>query len=156
MDIFGFLDGASPWWWVAGAFALGIVEVLTFSFFLIWPGLAALSVAAVLWMFPETSGAGQLVWFAVLSVVYTFIGRRMVMSRPTPAEQSGLNNRALHMVGRTLELADDLTPGAVSTFEIDGIRWRGRLEEGAATARAGQTVQVTDTDGMLLLLARRL
>ena len=39
VDLFAFLDGASPWWWVAFAAALGAVEMLTFTYFVLWLAL---------------------------------------------------------------------------------------------------------------------
>ena len=153
MDLFGFLDGASAWWWVALALALGIVEVLTLTFFLIWPALAALAVAAGLWMVPDMSGTTQVLIFAVLSAVATLAGRQWVLSRKPASEDPALNNRAAQLVGRRAVLIDDLSGDALGSVEVDGIRWRARLSDGAGRASSGQRLQVTGAQGMVLVLA---
>ncbi|MEM1152308.1 MAG: hypothetical protein AAGI03_17475 [Pseudomonadota bacterium] len=104
MDVFSFMDGASPWWWVALALALGTVEVLTFSFFLIWPGLAALAVAIALWIFPDMSGSAQMLSFALLSAILTLGGRQWVLSKKPRSDNPGLNNRASALIGRRATL----------------------------------------------------
>lgn len=153
MDVFDFLNGISPWWWVAAALALGTIEILTFSFFLIWPALAAFFVAIFLWIFPESSGATQILIFAVLSAVLTLIGRQWVMSRKPTSENPGLNNRASALIGRNAVLIEDLSGTALGNVEVDGIRWRARLESDGETAATGTSLRITSTEGMVLILS---
>ncbi len=144
-----FLNGISPWWWVAFAVALGAVEMLTFTFFLIWLSLAAFGTALVLAFAPALSGVAQLGVFAVLAVVTTIAGRVWQMNRKAVRRDiPGLNRRSEQVIGRTAK--------ALAAFEddegtviVDGIRWRARLVNG--TAQAGQTVTIIDADGMLLI-----
>ena len=97
-DIFQFLSGISPWWWVAIALALAIVEVLTFSFFLIWPALAALAVAVLMWIMPDMSGSAQLLWFAIMAVVFTVAGRQLVFLRKPTSDNPSLNKLLFSMM----------------------------------------------------------
>ena len=71
--LFGFLDGASPWWWVAFALTLGAFELMTFSYFLLWLALAALATGGALWLGPEMRGMLQVALFAFLSMALTAI-----------------------------------------------------------------------------------
>ena len=80
MQILEFLNGISPWYWVAFALALGALEMATFSFFLIWPALASLIVAILLAASPELSPAVQVSVFAIGAIFLTFAGRFMVMA----------------------------------------------------------------------------
>lgn len=153
MEIFAFLDGISPWWWIAGALALAIIEVLTFSFFLIWPGLAALGVGLVMFVVPDLSGTWQVLLFAVLSVVFTVIGRQVVLTRVPTSEAPGLNQRSLQMIGRNASVVDGFAAGGLGNVEVDGVRWRARLIEGAERPTSGQVMQITGADGMTLILS---
>lgn len=153
MDVFDFLNGISPWWWVAAALALGTIEILTFSFFLIWPAIAAFLVAIFMWIFPEMSGAAQMLIFAVLSAVLTLVGRQWVMTRKPTSENPGLNNRASALIGRNAVLIEDFSGTAMGNVEVDGIRWRARLESEAATAKTGASLRIMSADGMVLVLA---
>ncbi|WP_340110494.1 NfeD family protein [Pikeienuella sp. HZG-20] len=147
-DIFALLDGASPWWWVALSVAIGVAEMLTFSYFLIWPALAALAVGGALWLAPELGGGVQLAIFAVLAVLFTVAGRVMLSRRRPAGGGARLNRRAAQMIGRTAK--------ALSAFEhgegvllIDGVRWAARLSEGEA--KAGDALRVVGADGMTLI-----
>jgi membrane protein implicated in regulation of membrane protease activity len=149
MDLFASLQDISPWWWVAFAVALGAVEMLTFTYFLIWLSLAAFGVAAAMTVAPGMSGGAQLGIFAALSVVLTIVGRIWQMNRKAvESDLPGLNRRSEKVIGRTGKALADFENGE-GTVVVDGIRWRARLATGSA--RAGQVLSVIDADGMTLI-----
>lgn len=149
MDAFAFLDGASPWWWVALAIAIGAVEMLTFTYFMIWPALAAFGTAVVMWMVPGMSGTAQIATFAGLSVLITVAGRFWLKSRSaTPSDAPGLNRRSEQVIGRTGKALDDFE-NSEGVVVIDGVRWRARLA--GETAAKDQALSVIDADGMTLI-----
>ncbi|MHA1527694.1 MAG: NfeD family protein [Alphaproteobacteria bacterium] len=154
-DLFAFLDGASPWWWIALAFGLGAIEIVTFTYFMLWLGLAAFSVGIGLAMFPAMPGTSQLLTFALLSILYTVIGWVYVMRRKPKEAQPGLNRRAAAVVGRQAVVTQAFSAG-VGWVEIDGVRWRARLADpdgGAEAPKAGATMSVSSVDGMTLIVA---
>ena len=155
-DLFAFLDGASPWWWIALAFGLGAIEVVTFTYFMLWLGLAAFTVGIGLAIFPTMPGTSQLLTFALLSVLYTVIGWLVVRRHQPKDGDPGLNRRSAAMVGRQAVVTQAFSAG-VGWVEIDGVRWRARLAEpdGAAAGpfETGATMSITDADGMTLIVA---
>ena len=56
------------WMWAAIGIILLAVEMATGTFYVLWFGVAALCVAVVMWLFPNTSEAIQYAAFAVLSL----------------------------------------------------------------------------------------
>ena len=149
LDILGVLNGASPWWWIALAVAIGAVEMLTFTYFLIWFSLAAFATGVVLWLAPGLSGAEQLAVFAVLSLALTIAGRfALSKMRATPSEAPGLNRRAEKLIGRRGKALEDFD-NVDGVVVVDGVRWRARLAQGAA--RRDAPVTVIDADGMTLI-----
>jgi len=148
MGFLDFLNGISPWWWVAFGVALGAVEMATMSFFLIWPALAAVLVALALLVSPETGGEAQIVIFAVLAILLTFAGR-WAMHRVGVFDQSGgtLNSRAHRMIGRHGEVAAFSGPEGVVV--IDGIRWKA-IWPATAHAAPGDRIVVKGAEGMTL------
>lgn len=56
------------WMWGILGFILLASEMATGTFYILWFGIAALCLSAVLWLFPATSIALQLFLFAVLSL----------------------------------------------------------------------------------------
>ncbi len=155
-DLFAFLDGASPWWWIALAFGLGAIEVVTFTYFMLWLGLAAFTVGIGLAMFPAMPGTSQLLSFALLSILYIVIGWVYVMRRKPKDGDPSLNRRSAAMVGRQAVVTGAFSAG-VGWVEVDGVRWRARLADpdgsGAAPPETGATMSIADADGMTLIVA---
>ncbi len=152
MDSLGFLTGISPWWWVAAALALGAVEMMTMSFFLIWPALAALAIAGVLAVAPGLSGLMQVALFAILSMVATLAGR-VALDRYGDGDESkpdALNRRTTYCIGKTGSVID--FAAGEGNVEVSGTRWRARWQNGNS-ARPGDTVRVTGADGMTLIVS---
>jgi len=150
VELFTFLEGISPWWWVALGVGLGAVEMATMSFFLIWPAIAALFGALLLNIAPDVSGEVQVVVFAVLSVALTFLGRYFVTRFGDGGEENSvLNSRANLMIGRQARvLQGGDREGSVS---IDGIHWRAVWVNGENISD-GSLVNVVRAEGMTLFV----
>jgi membrane protein implicated in regulation of membrane protease activity len=56
------------------------------------------------------------------------------------------------MIGRQAVVTGDFAAG-VGWVEVDGVRWRARLADGAMPPPAGTTISVSDADGMTLVVA---
>lgn len=151
-DLFAFLDGASPWWWIAFALVLGVFEMLTFTYFLLWLALAAFTVGIGLAMFPWMPGISQILTFALLAILYTAIGWGYVRRRRVRDVHPGLNRRSAAVVGRQAVVTGAFSAG-VGWVEVDGVRWRAQLTDGAAAPEAGATMSVAAADGMTLIVA---
>ena len=146
IPVFDFLEGISPWWWVAFGVALGAVEMATMSFFLIWPALAALLMAFILWIAPGMSGEAQIMIFAIASVALTFLGRS-VLNRygDGGAPETALNKRSEQLVGRRAKVL--MSDGHEGSVEIDGVRWRAKWD---ARHNGATHVKIDAADGMTL------
>lgn len=143
-----FLVGISPWYWVAFGIVLGVLEMVTFSFFLIWPALAALILAGMLWVIPDFSGPAQITSFAVLSIALTLIGRKVLLQYGDGGgEETLINNRAAQLVGRTGTVIS--TGAHEGAIDVDGIRWRANWESTPNLAE-GTPVRVIANRGMTL------
>jgi membrane protein implicated in regulation of membrane protease activity len=151
IDLFAFLDGASPWWWIALALGLGVIEMVTFTYFMLWLALAAFTVGIGLAMFPSMAGLSQFLTFALLAILYTAIGWAYVRRRREKDQHPGLNRRSNAMVGRQAVITEAFSAG-IGWVELDGVRWRARLAEGAQAPEAGATMKITAADGMTLTL----
>ncbi|MFQ5566184.1 MAG: NfeD family protein [Paracoccaceae bacterium] len=154
-DLFAFLDGASPWWWIALALGLGAIEIVTFTYFMLWLGLAALTVGIGLAMFPAMPGTSQLLTFALLSILYCVIGWAYVRQRKPTDGDPALNRRSAAMIGRQAVVTGAFSAG-VGWVEVDGVRWRARLADpdgGGEPPAAGTTMSVASADGMTLIVA---
>lgn len=148
MEGFNFLDGISPWLWVAFGIVLGALEMATMSFFLIWPALGALVMALLLWLEPGLNTPLQLTLFAVVSVALTLVGRKLMMQYGDGGgEETLINNRAAQLVGRTGKVLEG--GAAEGAVEVDGIRWRAQWDMAANLTKDAE-VRVTGSQGMTL------
>jgi membrane protein implicated in regulation of membrane protease activity len=152
LDFFAFLDGASPWWWVALALGLGAIEIVISTYFMLWLGLAALTVGILHGVFPHMPGTVQVLAFGLLSIVYTAIGWAYVRRRQAVDLHPGLNRRSVAMIGRQAVVTAPFSAG-IGWVEADGVRWRARLLEGANAPGEGARVSVAAAEGMTLVVA---
>lgn len=151
--MFAFLDGISPWWWIAAGFALSAAEMLVPAFVLIWPGLAALAVGVVLVLLPDLSGNLQVTLFAALGIALAFAGRALFARRgQSPSDRPMLNRRTDRLVGRTGTVLS-VTPDGLARVEIDGVPWEARCQGPAPDP--GDRVTVRGADGAVLSVARQ-
>lgn len=113
-----------PWtWWIIGLVFLAL-EIMAPGVFLLWVGLAALAIGAVsfaLWDFAAWSWQIQLLLFAILSVVFAIIGRR-ISSSSAESDQPMLNRRVEGLVGRTATLEEPISNG-VGRIRLDDTTW---------------------------------
>jgi membrane protein implicated in regulation of membrane protease activity len=149
MEFFDILGGISPWYWIAFALALGALEMATFSFFLIWPALAAVVVAGLLFASPDMTGSGQITVFAIGTIAATALGRFLITryGDGSGTEDMMLNKRGQRFVGRTaivLEFAN-----GHGHIEVEGMRWRATWPTNQ-TSKSGDQVRVVRADGLVL------
>ncbi|WP_299869923.1 NfeD family protein [uncultured Hoeflea sp.] len=113
-----------PWsWWIVGLLFLGL-EILIPGVFLLWIGLAALVVGGVsfaLWDWPTWSWQLQFLAFAVLSLGFAMVGRR-VSTVGGDSDQPMLNRRVEGLVGRTATLEQPISEGQ-GRVRLDDTTW---------------------------------
>lgn len=141
---------ASPWHWFGVGGLLFALEILLPTTILIFPGLAALVVGALVIVAPDLDWRLQLLVFAVLSLAASVGWRIWFRRRDQPRDHPLLNNRSGRLIGRRLVLEDGLRDGRWHV-KIDQVLWLARSHDGARLA-AGETVEVTAVDDGLLCL----
>lgn len=131
-------------WWIVAA-ALLLLELMVMSIFLVWLGIAALTVGLI----DMVAGLGwqaEVLLFAVLSVIYVYLGRRYMKTRAAQeTDQPHLNQRVNAFVGRTVELLEPIENGRGKVKFGDAI-WQVSGED----APAGTKVKITAVSGMVL------
>ncbi len=142
-SFFGWVEQITPLWWVAIAFGLAALEMLVFSFFLMWPALAALVMALTVWVSPNMSGELQIIEFAIMSIIFTFLGRRLFQRYDEP--ETNINDRSKQLIGKRAKVVlFELGEGRV---ELNGLRWPATWPD-EQSAEPGDTVVITNADGM--------
>ena len=135
------------WWlWLAGGLALVVAELVTPSgFFIIFFGLAALTVGVLATLEILTAGWAQWLVFTGLSVAYLVIFRGRFQARfqmPPPPNVDSL-------VGGLAIVQERLLPGVVGKVEVRGSSWSAR-NVSTVMLDAGQRARVASVDGLTL------
>jgi membrane protein implicated in regulation of membrane protease activity len=152
MDAFDTLNNLEPWhWWALGALLI-VVEMLTPTFYFLWPGISAVVVGLILILVPNLSPEGQIFLFGLLAVVSTVVWKRYaprdwLSTEPHPT----LNARAAQYVGRRGR-AGDFSAGRGAVY-VDDTRWAAESVDGSDPLN-GEMVTIVGTDGSVLKVAK--
>ena len=95
------------WWLTAGIF-LAVMELIIPGTYLIWFGFAALVNGLITLFVPDLSVMWQLIWLAVFSVVFAFIGWKIygwtIFHSVVPEKYRNLNDPIAQMTGKTVKV----------------------------------------------------
>ncbi len=145
-EFFDWVTTASPWLWLALGILLIALEILAPSFVIIWPGLAAMLMALLVWLAPGISGQALVAIFAALSIVLLFGGRAMMARVEQDEPQTMLNARGKNLIGREAKVL--VVNGSQGKVEIDGVQWPTTWED--VTPEEGQWVTISEANGVNL------
>ena len=133
-------------WWIL-ALLLIAGELLLPGYFLLWIGLAAAVMGAVLWVDPTLGLLAQAILFGLLAFASCFAYARWVRPRLERRAPGGerLNRRAEQLIGQRYELIEPIINGRGKARVGDG-QW---LVSGPDLP-LGATVEVVAVDGSTL------
>lgn len=152
-DLSYLFAGIQVWhWWALGATLIAI-EIMSPTFYFLWPGIAAVVVGLILFFIPTLDVNAQLLLFGLLAVVCTMLWKRYAPSSWTTTEpHPNLNRRATQYAGRQARVAVDFSGGRGAIL-IDDTRWSAMTKDGSDPA-AGQSVLVVGADGPVLTVTQ--
>ena len=131
-------------WWVLGVLLI-VAEVFAPGFILLWLGVAAGVVGFVLLAVPALDWRGQLLIFALLSVVSALAWRAYQRRNPPASDHPSLNRRGEQLIGRQVTLDEPIVNGS-GMARIDDTRWKVEGDD----LPAGSTVRVVGVEGTVL------
>jgi membrane protein implicated in regulation of membrane protease activity len=138
------------WQWLALAVALAGLEMLSMSFFLIFPALSAALVGLIVYVEPGLDWRVQVLIFAALSVATTMLGRGWLRKFRDADGPMTVNVRGSTYIGRRVRLTDALENGQ-GRVRMDDTWWTARSLDGAPIA-AEILVEVAEVDGPTLMV----
>lgn len=148
-QIIHFIDQMTYWHWFAFGSILLIVEIVTPTFYFLWPGIAAVTVGVLKLIVPDLSWQVAISVFAIMSVVSTVLWTVSYRRRMRGGDgASGLNQRTLGYTGRRAIVAEGFRSGR-GPILIDDTRWQAISDDGSDLA-PGSSVEITGADGATL------
>lgn len=149
VDFFTWVADLSGWYWLAFGIGLIALEMLVPSFIMVWPGLAAIVVAALVAIAPNLSGELLVALFGGLSIAMTFVGRSIVNRLDKNTPPNTLNARGASMIGQHAKVvAFDAGEGKVI---VNGVQWPAAWPDGEI-AEVGQSVEISGSGGVQLFV----
>lgn len=144
-QLFPFLG---PWVWFVAAGILLLLELLSPGVFFLWLGIAA-ALTGIADNMQNLPWEGELLLFALLSVVSVFIGRKVYKGPAMePEDNPFLNRRQFGYVGRSFTLKQPIADGR-GKLTIEDTVW----DIEGPDLPAGSKVKVTGVKDMSLLVA---
>ena len=144
------LIAANPlWFWLSLGGVLLAAEMLGAGGYLLWSGVAALLVGALIWLLP-LSWAWQGMIFAVLTVVVAYLWWYWLRRRPAAASGGSpvLNQRNRQLIGTRATLTEPMHNG-MGRINIGDSSWRAQAAEDLP---AGTEVEVVAVEGVTLVI----
>lgn len=142
------LEQMNFWHWIALGLALLLLELLGTAGYLLWLGVSALLVGAILSVIPM-SWSLQWLTFAVFSLFATWIWWRYQHKRDRVDDQDRtLNQRTEQMIGQTCIL-DQALPVAQGRIKLGDTSWLAKTEQ---PIEAGTLVEVVAVEGITLVI----
>lgn len=147
-----------PWWqhitpgeWLIAGLILLILEVFAPGAFLLWFGVAAVIVAAAVWVLPSLPWQLQIFAFAVLSIGLLLAFRKWRRTHPIEiGDQPLLNKRVQQHVGRIYVLEEAIANGR-GKVKVGDALWTvegPELPIGARVKVVGTREQVLVVEGV--------
>lgn len=143
------LYSAQPFWiWLAIAALILAVEATIGSEWLLWPAVAAGVVAVLTAIGLPLGTIGEIIVFAVLTLIGTVFARRLI-KRINPPD-GDINARDSRLVGQRARVVQAFVGGQGRIF-VSGAEWAAELVEGEADGLlAGDSVIVEDASSARL------
>ena len=141
----------TAWHWLAIGLILFSIEMMTGTWDLLWVSIAAVFTSAFAAFAPDgiAGWQGQLIFFAIATVILFIIGRTVFKRmRENVEEHPTLNKRMAGTLGQRGVVADDFA-GGLGRVKLGDTVWSAQSVDGANLAD-GAAVIVESTEGNTL------
>jgi inner membrane protein len=139
------LQHLTYWHWFILAAILIILEVFAPGAFMLWIGIAAGVVGAVLYFVPTLTWEYQFILFSIASVGSIIAWRTWRQSHPVVTDEPTLNRRGAQYIGRVFTLEAPIVNG-VGKLRVDDSTWK--IE--GADCPAGTRIRVAGIENTVL------
>lgn len=143
------LQHLSGWHWIAFSLVLLISELIGAGGYLLWTGISAVVVGALLWILPDLAWQLQFLLFAIGTIVSAVSWHYWLLHKPMRSDHPTLNKRGATYVGRTFVLTQAIENGR-GKIRIDDCNW----ELHGKDFPIGAHIIVTGTDDTILFVEK--
>jgi len=134
------------WHWLSLGLLFLIFEIMGASGFLIGLAVASFALSGLVVLDMVSGWQYQLLWFAILGMVFTVLYWRVFRRFNTQSEEPLMNDRAAQLIGRKLKLDGTLENGQ-GRIQIGDTFWKVEADDELSE---GTRVEVYASEGMTL------
>ena len=136
------------WIWIAGGLTLILTEIITPGFYFLWVGFAAVIVGSISYFFPEIDFAWLGTIFAVLSIVFCYVGKVSLYKKIKSDNSSTLNRRGEQYIGTKVKVVDSIENGRGKVRVGDTI-WSAKSDK---DKKEGTMVEIVGISGTTFIV----
>jgi len=141
------LEGIQPHWlWLSLGLVLAIGEMTIPGVFLIWMAGAAVITGVAAWFLP-IGLLGQVMLFAVVSIVAVFAGRNWLVRHPIESADPNMNDRGARSLGQVVTVTQVIENGE-GRVKLGDSEWLARGPD----AEPGTRMRVSGNEGAVLMV----
>jgi len=135
----------TPLCWLVLGIGLLILEVMTPGLISLFFGMAALTVALLVWLLPIPQPLAWL-FFSILSVAYILLLRK-TLKKVFNGDKEVSNRLNDEFTGRLAVVTDPIAPNKPGRVEFNGCTWTA---EASAELQKGQSVRICSKENLTL------
>lgn len=142
---------ANPqWFWISLGGLLLAAEMFGASGYLLWSGVSAVVVGAIVWLLPQLDWEWQGAIFAVMTIAVAYLWWYWLRQRSVPATSGSLvlNQRNRQLIGTRATLTEPMHNG-LGRINIGDSSWRAQANEDLPV---GTEVEVVAVEGVTLVI----
>lgn len=136
------------WIWMAAGFGLIFLEILTPGFYFLWIGLAAVVTGAINFFAPDLSFIILGTVFAVLSILFCYLGKVSLYKNVKADGAEKLNRRGEQYVGTTVKVVEKFEDGK-GKVKVGDTVWSAKSEK---DHKVGSSVKIVAVDGIYFIV----
>jgi len=129
--------------WLVFGLTLVIVELFLWSMFLLWIGASAITISIVFYLYPEVSAGLQVLNFALLSAVSTFLAKKYF---PVKTVDDELNLNAKAHIGKECTVVS--VENSIVKVRLGESLWFAK----GCEMSVGQKVYIVDIDSSTFIV----
>lgn len=138
------------WHWLIVGVLLMALEIFIPAMLVMWFGFGAIVAGIALWLIPALPLSGQILIFALVSLLSVFGWRKSRFSEANiHSDTPGLNNRLHSHLGKEYTLTEAIIDGR-GTIRVGDTAWRVRGDD----LPSGTRVRVIGVDGVIFIVEK--
>ncbi|MDG6896294.1 NfeD family protein [Volucribacter amazonae] len=140
----------SIWHWLILGFILLIGEIIIPGIFLLWWGLAALTLAAVVFLFPQLGLPTAFILYAILAIALSLIWWKIQHNKDRQDQSQTHLNQRDHLMLNKIGIVQSIQANGIGRGHFGDTTWRIKGQH----LQQGDSIKVIKVEGITLFVQK--